>query len=160
MRYTNFKLPEIAYVPGKTLRPTKEPLSSEKIVPENLTKLPPADNPFFLYGVDLFNHHYFWEAHEAWETIWHLEDNRGLRNLLQGAIQVSGGFLKVVQENEKGARILWKKAHGRLSRELLRETKVDIEPILTMLENDDIIQDLSIDKHFSPITLPRITPLL
>ncbi len=160
MRYTNYKLPTIAYVPGQTTRPTEEPLCAERITPENLSKVAPADNPFFLFGVDLFNHHYFWEAHEAWETIWHLEDNPELRNLLQGAIQVSGGFLKIIQGNEKGARILWKKAHGRLSRELLKETNVNIEEILTMIENDDTIQDLSINEHFTQITLPRIAPLL
>ncbi|MER9548336.1 DUF309 domain-containing protein [Mesorhizobium sp. M0322] len=24
----------------------------------------------FLWGIDLFNHGYYWEAHEAWEPLW------------------------------------------------------------------------------------------
>ncbi|MET2831203.1 DUF309 domain-containing protein [Mesorhizobium shangrilense] len=25
----------------------------------------------FRWGSDLFNHGYYWEAHEAWEPLWH-----------------------------------------------------------------------------------------
>ncbi|KUM25619.1 hypothetical protein AU467_25775 [Mesorhizobium loti] len=25
----------------------------------------------FRWGIDLFNHGYYWEAHEAWEPLWH-----------------------------------------------------------------------------------------
>ncbi|MER9007639.1 DUF309 domain-containing protein [Mesorhizobium sp. M0862] len=24
----------------------------------------------FRWGIDLFNHGYYWEAHEAWEPLW------------------------------------------------------------------------------------------
>ena len=29
------------------------------------------ENADYLYGVDLYNHGYLWEAHEAWEGLWH-----------------------------------------------------------------------------------------
>ena len=28
------------------------------------------DCEHYLYGVDLFNQGYWWEAHEAWEAVW------------------------------------------------------------------------------------------
>ncbi len=31
----------------------------------------------FLWGLDLFNHGYYWEAHEAWEGLWQVADRDG-----------------------------------------------------------------------------------
>ena len=28
------------------------------------------DNEDYLFGIDLYNYHYYWEAHEAWEGLW------------------------------------------------------------------------------------------
>jgi hypothetical protein len=39
----------------------------------------------FLWGLDLFNHGYYWEAHEAWEGLWQVADRDGpLRVLFKG----------------------------------------------------------------------------
>jgi hypothetical protein len=32
------------------------------------------DSDAFLWGLDLFNHGYCWEAHEAWEGLWQVAD--------------------------------------------------------------------------------------
>ncbi len=29
-------------------------------------------------GVDLFNHGYYWESHEEWESLWHAAGRRGV----------------------------------------------------------------------------------
>ncbi len=31
----------------------------------------------YLRGIDLFNHGYYWEAHEVWEGLWHTAGHRG-----------------------------------------------------------------------------------
>lgn len=160
MRFTEFNLPKERYIPGVTSRPVTPPLSDENISAQNLSIVSPYENLFFLYGVDLFNHHFFWEAHEAWEEIWHLEEERELRDLLQGMIQLSGGFLKIIQENHRGARTLWGKAASRLSTELLDETGVQLKPLMQMISDDDGIVELSVETSFHPITLRAVAPLL
>ena len=58
--------------------------------------LPPElwrENEAYLYGVDLYNFAYWWEAHEAWEGLWH-EAADTYRLFLQGLIQVSASFIK------------------------------------------------------------------
>jgi len=44
-------------------------------------------------GRALFNARLFWEAHEAWEEIWMVEDGEA-RLFLQGLIQVAAGYYK------------------------------------------------------------------
>jgi hypothetical protein len=44
----------------------------------------------FLWGLDLFNHGYYWEAHEAWEGLWQVVDRGGpSRMLFKGLILLS-----------------------------------------------------------------------
>jgi hypothetical protein len=31
----------------------------------------------YLWGIDLFNNGYYWEAHETWEAVWHATGHRG-----------------------------------------------------------------------------------
>ncbi len=62
----------------------------------------------YLYGVDLFNHGYFWEAHEAWEAVWLAagarETNCGI--FVQGLIQLAAAQLKRVIGSPPGAESL------------------------------------------------------
>ena len=49
----------------------------------------------YLYGVDLFNHAYWWEAHEAWEGPWRAAGRQSATGFfLQGLIQISVARLK------------------------------------------------------------------
>lgn len=160
MRYTPFELPNVAYVPGQTNRPKDEPLEKEGVEPLSLSCRAPFENEFFLFGIDLFNHHFFWEAHEAWETIWHLEEDPALRNLIQGLIQLSGGYLKIFQNNDKGARTLWGKASKRLTIELLDETGIDLSHHMNCFALDNGISQLSFETFFAPVTMKQIMPLL
>lgn len=50
----------------------------------------------YLYGVDLFNHAFFWEAHESWEPLWHAAGHRSAPGFfVQGLIQVAAVMLLV-----------------------------------------------------------------
>lgn len=62
----------------------------------------------YLYGVDLFNYGYWWEAHEAFETVWMVA---GLKEtlqgrFLQGLIQIAAAQLKRSMGERRGASIL------------------------------------------------------
>lgn len=71
--------------------------------------------PPFLVGVDLFNHGYYWEAHEYWEAAWHAAGRRGrLADCLKGLIALAAAGVKsregqprgVAHHLERAARLL------------------------------------------------------
>ena len=102
IRFTHYKLPTIPYTPGKTERPTLDPLENEEVTPQPISKLPTYNNPFFLYGLDLFNNGFYWEAHETWEELWHLEDSILHKRMIQGFIQLAASMVKRNQGNSDG----------------------------------------------------------
>src|SRR3990172_1532192 len=56
-------------------------------------------------GIDLFNRHYFFEAHDVWEEIWRAE--RGpMRNFFKGLIHLAGGFHHFTNGNYRGSAAL------------------------------------------------------
>ena len=73
-----------------------------------------ADVPF-LYAVDLFNHRFYWEAHEAWEPMWRAaDDGSAIRDLLQSLIQASASVLQLHMGRQTGAAHLISRATNRL----------------------------------------------
>ena len=95
--------PPYRHIPGVTPHPIRNPLGhSYEPVEENSvhgssdTLLPPEmwrENEDYLYGVDLYNFAYWWEAHEAWEGLWHQAEDT-YRLFLQGLIQISAAHIK------------------------------------------------------------------
>lgn len=73
--------PAYTHVPSLTPHPTRDPRGHRYGQPEwqatELTFSNWRDNPLFLYGFDLLNHGYFWEAHDAWEACWHAVGRKG-----------------------------------------------------------------------------------
>src|SRR5262245_16702088 len=75
-------LPPYSYVPGLAPHPTSNPqghsygMSEPKCQPLNESSY--DANAAYLYAIDLFNHGFYWEAHEAWEALWHAAGRRGL----------------------------------------------------------------------------------
>ena len=67
-----------------------------------------ADCEPYLYGIDLFNHGYWWEAHEAWETVWLAAGARETRcgRFVQGLIQLAAAQLKRALGARQGAQSL------------------------------------------------------
>ena len=56
-------------------------------------------------GLDLFNHGYFWEAHEAWEEPWQgLARDSATALHLQALIRMAAAALKLVMEEPRGVR--------------------------------------------------------
>jgi len=70
-----------------------------------------AENEDFLFGVDLFNAGYFWEAHTFWERLWAFEETPPeIRRFLRAIIQTAAACLKVRQRQTAGARKLLDRA--------------------------------------------------
>jgi hypothetical protein len=79
--------------------------------PRPLTEDGWAANEDFLYGVDLFNGEYFWEAHVYWERLWAIpETDPDLRSFLQALIQTAAACLKARQGQVAGAKRLLDRA--------------------------------------------------
>jgi hypothetical protein len=61
----------------------------------------------YLYGIDLFNHGYWWEAHEIFEGFWRAAGRATpLGDFLQGLIQIAAALLKNAAESRVAAQTL------------------------------------------------------
>lgn len=92
------KFPAYAYLPGSDLPHPVRDLrghSYEKVAPTvpRVTALP---SDALRWGIDLFNHGYYWEAHEAWEPIWlAARGNAQDRALFKGLIMLAATGVKI-----------------------------------------------------------------
>src|SRR5689334_23294646 len=87
-------LPPYGFVPGRFPHPTRDPEGhSHGQAPPPADPLDPgrwAGCRDYLLGLDLFNHGYYWEAHEAWERLWNAAGRHGATaELLQGLIKLA-----------------------------------------------------------------------
>jgi len=113
-RYTSRPFPAYRFTPGRDPHPTANPLGhSYQPAGEGLSAIAwygpdrweECDE--YLYGCDLYNHGYWWEAHEAWEEVWHLPERASAeKHFLQGLIQVSACHLKRYLGHLDGVRRL------------------------------------------------------
>lgn len=99
-RYSRTPFPAYRFIPGRTPHPTRDPRGHSYQVPHDpaLEHFDPArwhESEAYLYGIDLYNHGYWWEAHEAWEACWIAAGKQTETGLfLQGLIQITAGCLK------------------------------------------------------------------
>lgn len=118
-RYSNRHFPPYRYLPGVNAHPVRDPSGHTfGRVETKLSFISPdlwQENPDYLYGVDLFNHGFWWEAHEAWESVWHTTDKDGAYGqCLQGLIQISAAFIKWHLKQPDGLIRLYAIGRGRL----------------------------------------------
>lgn len=93
--------PAYAFLPGRTPHPTRDPDGHSYGRTDEPAPYAPAQawraNGPYLAGVDLYNHGYPWEAHEAWEAIWNAARDAGddeQTAFLQGLIQCAAACVK------------------------------------------------------------------
>jgi predicted metal-dependent hydrolase len=114
IRYTTRSFPAYSHIPSVTPHPLKKFGHSYGVKIESIeliTETSWKTNRTYLYGFDLYNYSYWWEAHETWEGIWQLSKKKApLGRFLQGLIQLSTVFLKRHQKRIKGVRSLAIKA--------------------------------------------------
>jgi hypothetical protein len=112
--------PSYAFLPGRDPHPTGDPEGhSFTGEPEPAADYFAAqrwrENEDYLFGVDLYNHGYLWEAHEAWEGLWHrAKHDAPQAELLQGLIQCAAASLKIAMEQPRGLQRLAEIGTGRL----------------------------------------------
>ena len=104
-------LPTYTYIPGHWPHPTRDPeghsFNAESSKASNLDLMHWEDCAHYQRGVELFNHGYYWEAHEAWEDVWRLNKRSGTQaQFLQGLIKVAAAGIKIRQGHGKAARSL------------------------------------------------------
>jgi hypothetical protein len=117
-------LPPYSYVPGgRWPHPRSSPLGHlHGIPPEH----PPAiegdawsRSEAYLRGVELFNAGYYWEAHEAWEALWHAHGRRGAAaTVLKGLIKLAAAGVKVREGRVDGVRTLALRASAHFAEAL------------------------------------------
>ncbi|MGQ0553203.1 MAG: DUF309 domain-containing protein [Planctomycetota bacterium] len=82
-------------------------------------------NQPYLRGLDFFNRGWWWEAHEAWESYWHVCEGRDevQRRLVQGLIQLAACALNRERASDAGAgRLLFSAMeHFEQAQRLLQE---------------------------------------
>ena len=115
-------LPSYAYVPGRGghgAHPTQDPAGHSYGVEIEAIYLSPTrweENDDYLFGVDLYNHGYLWEAHEAWEGLWQQAGHDALQaTFLQGLIQCAAAALKIAMDQPRGLERLSQAGTGRLA---------------------------------------------
>ena len=113
--------PPYRHIPGATFHPRTHPSGHSYGAAERdslpLTEENWCANEAYLFGVDLFNYAYWWEAHEAWESLWNLAEHQALSRIyLQGLIQTTAALVKWREGNERGVVKLWRQAREKLVR--------------------------------------------
>ena len=101
--------PPYSYVPRMFPHPSRdEGGHSVGVVEGTVAPLVPdrwRDCPEYLHGLELFNHGYYWEAHEAWEGVWHAVGREGeIGDFLKALIKLAAAGVKAREGNEKGVR--------------------------------------------------------
>ena len=108
VRYCSRPFPPYTYVPGSG---TPHPVSDERGHMHGLAEVTPLaldsnawfSNETYLYAIDLFNHSFFWESHEAWESLWHVAGHRGeMADFLKGLIKLAAAGVKQYEGNTVG----------------------------------------------------------
>ena len=120
-RHTDFTFPPYRFIPGENAHPTENPAGhsygknetqSEAFDPEDWRA-----NERYLFGVDLYNYGYWWEAHEAFEGLWRAAPkNEAASDFLQGLIKFCAAFLKWHVHQKKGVAKLYKGEIGHLQK--------------------------------------------
>jgi len=71
----------------------------------------------YLHGLDLFNFGYYWEAHEAWEAVWHAAGRGGqVADFLKGLIKLAAAGVKAREGRSEGVI-----RHARRAQELFEK---------------------------------------
>ena len=115
------ELPSAPYIPGVTSH-SQKPLPNLHPVVWTGTADSLQTSADFLWGVDLYNHQYFWEAHEVWEDLWKIaQSGSAMRKFLQGLIQYAAACLKASIGSWDACLSLSEKARAKFNEVLMQE---------------------------------------
>jgi hypothetical protein len=160
-RFSNQPLPPYSYVPGFTPHPVSDPrghlhgqahFSPTPLDPENWQA-----SETYRFACDLFNHGFYWEAHEAWESLWHAAGRRGpAATWLKALIKLAAAAVKLREGNAAGTR-----RHARRSLELMSElqtqlqTRIQIYAGVALGDAEDIVRELVTESAADDVANPE-----
>jgi hypothetical protein len=92
-------LPPYSYVSGFHPHPNRDPAGHSYGEEPTGIEAPTSTDwrtcRAYLYGIDLFNYGFYWEAHEAWESVWLAAGRRGpMADFLKGLIKLAAAGVK------------------------------------------------------------------
>lgn len=119
-------LPPYGYVPGRFPHPITDPAGHSY---GHVAQQPPPvdqqnwhESSPFLFGCDLFNHGYYWEAHEAWEGVWMACGRHGTTaTFLKGLIKLAAAGVKAREGRAAGVA-----RHATRAAELLHQVRNEL----------------------------------
>jgi uncharacterized protein len=114
-------LPPYTFIPGQSPHPISDPAGHSygyrPEVPEPPDPQRWRESLTYLRGLDLFNHGYYWEAHEAWESLWMACGRTGeTADFLKALIKLAAAGVKHLEEKPQGTR-----SHAERAAKLLRQ---------------------------------------
>lgn len=135
--------PAYAYLPGSQPHPIRDPAGHSYLIePMRVSTDTAVGSDPFLWGLDLFNYGYYWEAHEAWESLWQVaEQGSPSRAFFKALILLSAAGVKI-REGKTAAAL----RHSRRAAMLFRLLNGSPEAIVE--------EALGLRQQFSP-TMPR-----
>lgn len=86
----------------------------------------------FLKGIEEFNRHFFFEAHDIWEDLW-MDTTGNHRLFYQGLIQTAVGFYHLSNRNFRGACSQFTKARTKLEQYLPQFHGIETGMLVTAL---------------------------
>lgn len=112
--------PAYAFVPGRQPHPVTDPFghsfNHQHVAPAPLDPEHPTASREFLFGVDLFNAGFYWEAHETWEGLWIAAGRTGTTaDFLKGLIKLAAAGVKSREGQSQGVQ-----RHAARAEELFR----------------------------------------
>ena len=113
--------PPYSYVPGMHPHPHRDPSGHSygaEVADVKFDERNWQDCEAYLFAIDLFNHGYYWEAHESWESVWIAVGRRGATAaFIKGLIKLAAAGVKRLEGNPAGAE-----RHVRRAAELFQQT--------------------------------------
>jgi predicted metal-dependent hydrolase len=111
-----FTFPSHRHIPASGSTPDRAPLDAVKtLTPPRVSEDTWRHTPAYAYGLHLYTHGFFWEAHEVWEAVWlATAPNSQERHLLAGLIQLANACLKLEMAQPKAALRLLRDAQDHL----------------------------------------------
>jgi hypothetical protein len=124
----DWPFPPYSYVTGRFPHPLRDPLGHSFGLPPPACSTPDPnrwrDCRPYLVGIDLFNHGYYWEAHEIWESIWHACGRSGLAaDFIKGLIKLAAAGVKAREGRVQGVR-----SHAQRAAELFGQIAAGLPP--------------------------------
>ncbi|MEI9415673.1 DUF309 domain-containing protein [Mesorhizobium sp. Cs1321R2N1] len=113
--------PAYAYLPGRQPHPVRDPAGHSYLAePMPVTTDAALGSDPFFWGLDLFNHGYYWEAHEAWEGLWQVADRgspsrmffKALILLSAAGVKIREGKTAAAVRHSRRAALLFRRLRG------------------------------------------------